>query len=89
MVALSFTSAASLQFTCMVYKFPKDKVIRHAGPKALKIFSCSTQLSMEFILLKKCLNATQSLAIVSILTFNSLINTTYEFESKKSLFSVF
>ena len=50
------------------------------------IFSCSTQLSIKFIMLI----AVKMPTIVGILTFISMINTTPEIESKKSLhFSAF
>ena len=50
------------------------------GPEVIKLFSCSTQLSTKFILLINVKMPT----IVGILTFISMINTTYEsFESKK------
>ena len=45
-----------------------------AGPDVIKLFSCSTQLSTKFILL---INVKMS-AIAGILTFISLINTTFE-----------
>ena len=44
------------------------------GPKVIKLFSCSTQLSVKFILL---INVKMS-TIVDILTFISKINTTFE-----------
>ena len=45
-----------------------------AGPEAIKLFPCSTQLSMKFILLINVKMPT----IVGILTFMSMINTSYE-----------
>ena len=45
-----------------------------SGPEVIKLFSCSTQLNAEFILL---INV-QMPTIVGILTFISLINTTSE-----------
>ena len=42
------------------------------GPEVIKLFPCSTQLSTKFILLINVKMPT----IVSILTFNSMINTT-------------
>ena len=42
------------------------------GPKVIELFSCSTQLSMKFILL------INKPTIVGILTFISMINTTSE-----------
>ena len=45
-----------------------------SGPKAIKLFSCSTQLSTKFILLINVKMQT----IVGILTFISMINTTSE-----------
>ena len=44
------------------------------GPRVLKIFACSTQLSMEFILLINVKMPT----IVGILAFISILNTTSE-----------
>ena len=44
------------------------------GPEVIKLFSCSTQLIMKFILLKNVKMPT----IVGILTFISMINTTSE-----------
>ena len=44
------------------------------GPEVIKLFSCSTQLSTKFILLINVKMPT----IVGILTFISMINTTYE-----------
>ena len=45
-----------------------------SGPEAIKLFSCSTQLSTKFILLINVEMPT----IVGILTFISIINTTSE-----------
>ena len=47
---------------------------RKPGPEVIKLFSCSTQLSTEFILLINVKMPT----IVGILTFISMINTTSE-----------
>ena len=44
------------------------------GPEVIKLFSCSTQLSMKFIMLINVKMPT----IVGILTFISIINTTSE-----------
>ena len=44
------------------------------GPKVIKLFQCSTQLSTKFILLTNVKMPT----IVGILTFISMINTTFE-----------
>ena len=44
------------------------------GPEVIKLFSCSTQLSMKFILLINVKMPT----VVGILTFISVINTTSE-----------
>ena len=44
------------------------------GPEVLKLFSCSTQLSMKIILLMNVNMPT----IVDILTFMSMVNTTSE-----------
>ena len=46
----------------------------HPSPQAIKLFPCSTQLSMKFILLINVIMQT----IVDILTFISMINTTSE-----------
>ena len=54
------------------------------GPKVIKLFLCSTQLTY---MLKYVLNIyVQMSTIVDILTFISMIDTTSDFESKKSLF---
>ena len=45
-----------------------------SGPEVIKLFSCSTQLSIKFILLINVKMPT----IVGILTFISMINTTSE-----------
>ena len=45
-----------------------------SGPEVVKLFSCSTQLSMKFILLINVKMPT----IVGILTFISMMNTSYE-----------
>ena len=45
-----------------------------SSPEVIKLFSCSTQLSMKFILLINVKMPT----IVGILTFISMINTTFE-----------
>ena len=47
---------------------------REPGPEVIKLFSCSTQLSMKFILLINVKMPT----ILGILTFISKINTTSE-----------
>ena len=55
----------------------KKKVIlnkRHTGPKVIKLFQCSTRLSMKFIMLINVKMPT----IVGILTFISIINTISE-----------
>ena len=44
------------------------------GPEVIQFFSCSTQLSIKFIMLINVKMPT----IVGILTFISMINTTYE-----------
>ena len=54
-----------------------DKI--KAGPRVIKLFSCSSQLSMKFILLINVKMPT----IAVILTFMSKINTTSERQSKK------
>ena len=52
--------------------FSKAKLL--PGPKVIKLCSCSTQLSMKFIML---INAKMPTS-VGILTFKSMINTTSE-----------
>ena len=49
-------------------------IAKKPGPVVIKLFSCSTHLSTKFILLIKVKMPT----IVGILTFISMINTTYE-----------
>ena len=51
-----------------------------SGPEVTKLFSCSTQLSMKFIML---------ITIVGILTFISMINTTSDSTSCKQEKSLF
>ena len=57
------------------YQFP-------SGPKVIKRFSCSTQMSMKFILLINIKMPT----IVGILTFISMINTKSERLKARSFF---
>ena len=52
----------------------QDQHFVSPGPEVIKLFSCSTQLSTEFILLINVKMPT----IVGILTFISMINTTSE-----------
>ena len=61
---------------CQVIKYRNDLGLheRKPGPEVIKLFSCSTQLRMKFILLINVKMPT----IVGILTFISMINTTYE-----------
>ena len=55
----------------------------HPGPEVIKLFLCSTQLSIKFILLINVKMPT----IVDILTFISMINKTAESSNQeKSLF---
>ena len=55
----------------------------HSGPKVIKLFSCSTQLILKFIMFINVKMPT----IVGILTFISRINTTSErFRARKILF---
>ena len=54
------------------------------GPEVIKLFSCSTQLSMKFILLLNVKMPTT----VGILTFISMINTTSESRLKAINFSL-
>ena len=56
--------------------------MRKPGPEVTKLFSCSTQLSMEFILLINVKMPT----IVSILTFICMINTIFERLKAKHFF---
>ena len=51
-----------------------DQIHRNSGPEVIKLFPCSTQLSKIIILLIHVKMPT----IVDILTFISMINTTYE-----------
>ena len=53
------------------------------GPKVIKLFSCSTQLSTKFILL---INVKMSTIVVGILTFISMINTTNEILKARNFF---
>ena len=46
----------------------------HPGPKVIKLFPCSTQLSLKFILLLNVKMPT----IVGIVSFSSMINTISE-----------
>ena len=49
------------------------------GPKVIKLFSCSTQLSAKFILLINVMLINVKMpTIVGILTFISMINTSSE-----------
>ena len=74
--------------------------LKFPGPEVIKLFPCSTQLRMKFIMLinakmstivgiltfiSMLINVKMS-TIVGILTFISMINKTSEFESKKSLY---
>ena len=47
---------------------------KNTGPEIIKLFSCSTQLSMKFILLMYIKMPT----VDGVLTFMSMINTTSE-----------
>ena len=57
--------------------------MQSSGPKVIKLFSCSTQLSTKFILL---INVKMSTIVVGILTFMSMINTTNERLKAKHFF---
>ena len=57
-------------FQCLSYKIQTLQ----PGPEVIKLFPCSTQLSMKFILLINIKKPT----IVGILTFISMVNTTSE-----------
>ena len=61
---------------CLRSRFAKS------GPEVIKLFSYSTQLSMEFILLINVKMTT----IVGILTFISMINTTSERPEIRNVF---
>ena len=39
------------EICCMQQKSRSAKVVTHSGPDVIKLFSCSTQLSMKFVLL--------------------------------------
>ena len=52
-----------------------DNVVVTPGPKVIQLFSCSTQLTMKFILL---INVKMATIFVGILKFISMINTTSE-----------
>ena len=52
------------------------------GPEVIQLFSYSTQMSMNFILLINVKMPT----VVGILTFISMKNATSEFQSKKKIF---
>ena len=60
----------------------KQNLKTSTGPKVIKLFSCSTQLSMKLILLIYVKMPT----IVGILTFISMINTTSEKLKARNLF---
>ena len=65
---------------CLLIDIANNK---EPGPKVIKLFPCSTQLSMKFILLINVKMPT----IVGILTFISRINTTSEsLKARKSAF---
>ena len=77
---ISNSFIASGDFYCLRITFAnsldpnQDRQNVGPGPKVIKLFSCSTQLSMKFILLIDVKMPT----IVGILTFISMINTTSE-----------
>ena len=52
----------------------RGSIIVKSGPEVIKLFSCSTQLSMKFIMFINVKMPT----IVGILTLMSMINTTSE-----------
>ena len=56
------------------FKMPKIVMTRTPGPEVIKLFPCSTQLNTDFILLMNV----KMPAIVGILTFISMLNTTSE-----------
>ena len=53
-----------------------------SSPEVIKLFTCSTQLSVKFIML---INVKMPM-IVGILTFVSMINTAYESLKARSIF---
>ena len=53
------------------------------GPEVIKLFSCSTQLSTNFIMLINVKMPT----IVGILTFNSMTNKTFESLKARKVFN--
>ena len=66
--------------------FTSESVGSRPGPKVMKLFSCSTQLSIKFIMPINDKMPT----IFDILTFISIINTTPEsLKGRKVYFSVF
>ena len=81
------TFEKSQQTTTKAWKITQYAKSKYAiptpGPKVIKLFSCSTQLSTKFILLINVKMTT----IVGILTFISMINTTSErLKARTSLF---
>ena len=73
-------------FDKTLYITHQAKTILHMqntlGPEVIKPFSCSTQLSMKFIMLINVKMPT----IVGILTFLSMINTTSERHTARNFF---
>ena len=63
-------------------KYISDGTLVQSGPKVIKLFSCSTQLSMKFILLINVKMPT----IVGILTFISMIITTSKSWKARNVF---
>ena len=61
--------------TCIIHL--KKNCLKRPGPEVIKLFPCSTQLSMKFILLINVKMPT----IVGILTFISIVNTSERFKA--------
>ena len=66
----------------IIYQYASESKQRVPGPKIIKLFSCSTQLSTKFILLINVKMPT----IVGILTFISMISITSERHNARNFF---
>ena len=77
-VMLPMTSSPSFPISGTVHNLLRP------GPKVIKLFSCSTQLSLKFILL---INVKMPTIVVGILTFMSRIN--YQFLRFEPEFSIY
>ena len=69
---LSFTVKVLFLFLCVPCVGMWTVIVSFSGLEVIKLFSCSTQLSMKFIMLINVKMPT----FVGILTFISIINTT-------------